>query len=187
MKQMSYEIDTTLRCPSSEKSSGAKVTFAEDSRRSVSDDAAEGEFPGRHEVYQRTLMPGGFEKGVNPEDVEAVKHAILQGNLSVHVFKQNLETEVKSLKLDIERRLITIQGGQSTGEFNVGDLQCIVQGIGSTIIRNPPPADRAVAFKLGQESHLCVLFDDAHICRLAVIAFSQLCNVPVYPDGASPF
>mmetsp|Transcript_120685 Transcript_120685/g.225494 ORF Transcript_120685/g.225494 Transcript_120685/m.225494 type:complete len:421 (-) Transcript_120685:114-1376(-) len=137
-------------------------------------------------------------QGMTQEDVERMKRQIMSGTdgLPVKVYNQNFALEPKRLSMNAEKGLIGIfqlvEGGLGypTAFFGICDLKGITQGIGQSIMENPPPPELALAFRFSQadanavgaplqDRFLCVVFDRADMCFLAAEAFSQLIGVPV--------
>mmetsp|Transcript_85458 Transcript_85458/g.189821 ORF Transcript_85458/g.189821 Transcript_85458/m.189821 type:complete len:571 (+) Transcript_85458:1-1713(+) len=125
--------------------------------------------------------------------IEEMKSRILCGNLRVSVFNKNLEVEVKRLALNPNTRRISILRGDGLCEdsWETDHLQCIVRGIANTILAEPPPPERSVAFRFkfkefdAEDRFLCVVFDSAEEALLATEAFGQLCSVPVQAAPAA--
>merc|ERR1740121_1558604 len=126
------------------------------------------------------------------ETLEDVKNAILNGKLRVSVFNKHLQLEPKRLALNQRARRISIlrEDGLCEDSWEVDNLRCVTEGIASTILADPPPADRCMAFRFGfkeldneEDRFLCVVLDQAGTGRLATEAFSQLCGVPIAPSA----
>lgn len=122
--------------------------------------------------------------------VENMKRQILAGALQVGVYNGQLEVERKNLKLLVDvdpvtgqsvmkQLTISDEGGQPNASFQISDIIGISQGVTANIIDKPPPPDRVVAFQF-LDGTLCIVFEDPDICRLAIKALKQLCQVPVY-------
>lgn len=143
-------------------------------------------------------MRGPSSLAMSQEDVEVMKRQIMSGTdgLPVKVYNQNFALEPKRLSMNWEKGLIGIfqlvEGGLGypTAFFGISDLKGITQGIGQSIMENPPPPELALAFRFSQadvsaagaplqDRFLCVVFDRADICFLAAEAFSQQIGVPV--------
>lgn len=127
------------------------------------------------------IQPYGIPPMNADAAVEETKRNILAGKLRVGVYNQKLQVEWKTLAVNLERKQLTISddNGQGNASFKISDLVSIQQGIHSSIVDPPPPADRVVAFQFG-DGTLCVLFDNAETCQMALKALKQLCEVPVY-------
>jgi hypothetical protein len=125
------------------------------------------------------------------EAVKQMKQMILSGDLRVSVFNKHIEQEAKRLALDPQRGSICIlkDDGLYEDSWEIDGLKTITKGIAHTVLANPPPADRAAAFRfkfpeLGQEDlFLCIVFDTPDKAWLALEAFRQLCNVPIEQAG----
>ena len=121
------------------------------------------------------------------EQVIEMRHLILNGQLDVMVFNKRLQPEARKLGLIQHTRRMQIlrEDGSCEDSWDVDHLQCISFGIASSILPQPPPAEKTLSFrfhfqKYGSEArYLCAMFADGTNCRLAAAAFSQLCGVPV--------
>merc|ERR1740121_2144761 len=124
------------------------------------------------------------------ETLEDVKYAILNGKLRVSVFNKHLQLEPKRLALHPKLRKISIlrEDGLCEDSWEIENLRCVTEGIASSILADPPPADRCMAFRFGfrepdskdeEDRFLCVVLDHPGSGRLAAEAFSQLCRVPI--------
>merc|ERR1719359_2439611 len=124
--------------------------------------------------------PPGPPGPVSQEAVEEMKTRILNGELRVQVYNQKQELEVKRLAVNESKGLIAIFGddGKPSAWFKISDLQSISRGTAGTQLDEPPPTDRAAAFTFPDGS-LCVLFDSAEACNIAMLAFKHLCRVPI--------
>jgi len=126
------------------------------------------------------------------ETLEDVKNAILNGKLRVSVFNKHLQLEPKRLALNPKSRRISIlrDDGLCEDSWEVDKLRCVTEGIASTILTDPPPQDRCMAFRFmfpeaeNEDRFLCVVLDNPGGGRLATEAFSQLCGVPIAPSAA---
>merc|ERR1712203_215581 len=127
-----------------------------------------------------------------PEQLDNLKHSILLGNLHVSVFNKHLQLEPKRLALNHSTRRISIlrEDGLCEDSWEIDSLRCITEGIDSTILQDPPPADRALAFRFkfkdsdAEDRFLCVVLDAAGTARMAAEAFGQLCGVPIQTAGS---
>lgn len=113
--------------------------------------------------------------------LELTKRKILEGKLRVGVYNQKHQVEWKVLAVNQQRNTLMISDDDGSGNasFKISDMQSIQQGVHSSIVDPPPPADRVVAFQFG-DGTLCVLFDNADNCQMALKALKQICQVPVY-------
>lgn len=132
----------------------------------------------------------GLNESVQSETLEDVKNSILNGKLRVSVFNKHLQLEPKRLALNPKSRRISIlrDDGLCEDSWEVDNLRCVTEGIASTILADPPPSDRCMAFRFGfkeldaEDRFLCVVLDTPGSGRLATEAFSQLCGVPITPQ-----
>lgn len=121
------------------------------------------------------------------DPLEQMKHDILHGDLQVFVYNKQFQLEVKKLALDHSSKRMYILGhdGVCDDFLEIDGLISISQGVSTAIMDDPPPPERAIAFRFGfaesraEDSFLCVVFDYAETAQLASQAFSELCGVPV--------
>jgi len=122
-------------------------------------------------------------------DLEAMKRAVLCGELFVQVYNQQLQKEVKRLGLNPNSRKISLlrDDGMCDDSWDVSSLRCIVRGINTGILADPPPRDQAAAFRFcvseddteDQDLFLCVIFESTGAATLATQAFSELCGATI--------
>mmetsp|Transcript_33947 Transcript_33947/g.66784 ORF Transcript_33947/g.66784 Transcript_33947/m.66784 type:complete len:461 (-) Transcript_33947:182-1564(-) len=125
------------------------------------------------------------------EEVESVIRLILAGQLKVFVFNEKQQMEPKRLAMNPHMGRISIlsDAGLCEDSWDIDNLKCITEGIGSTILSDPPSPELCMAFRFkfkdddSEDRFLCVVFDDADLTLLATEAFGQLCEVPVQRSG----
>lgn len=128
------------------------------------------------------------------DEVERMKDDILNGALCIEVFNKTKSTETKRLAINRNTESIVLlrDDGLCDGSWAISSLRCIVRGIDTAILEEPPPQDCAAAFRFRlsdsgnspreeeeDDLFLCVLFDTAAECALATRAFCELCQVQV--------
>lgn len=78
-----------------------------------------------------------------------MRHLILNGQLDVMVFNKRLQPEARKLGLIQHTRRMQIlrEDGSCEDSWDVDHLQCISFGIASSILPQPPPAEKTLSFR----------------------------------------
>jgi len=120
------------------------------------------------------------------KEYEAVKRAILSGEMPVSVYNKHLQLEQKTLAYNDKTRRISLHrtDGLCDDSWHADHLRCITRGIAATVLQDPPPADRGVAFRFhfrdgSDDRFLCLVFNTKEQAFLSTQVFSTLCGVEI--------
>lgn len=112
-------------------------------------------------------------------DMESMKQCITKDGLCVEIYNHQTQPHWESsrLILNMDTGYLEIQSEDRFGMFSVNNFLSITQGISEHVLPEPPLRDYSMAFAInneGNDLYICVLFDNALKCQLAVGAFNEL-------------